>query len=308
MFTKQLVLREIDSCILSTKSSRKKTVGLPKLKSDIVKLTDLKKIKDVLVEAINEEAPTDLKPADNACKYWVNRHSSYTFRVFDKDTNTKKALQSLVDEYGVYFNSDLGNSKVYEKALPPTKPLMLGKTTAISKTTVTNMKQASRRGDKQIVFLGHGETTLNTHIQIPQGTSVHFYTYDQAFLRDVDVRAIACPEVWGRHKVPTVREVAGPGATIKEHYIGELDHQGLGGHIDNPAFLGGVMFNSIRTLSSLLVPNMGVVHFAACRAHPTDDMIAFNKGGGVNADSIEPQQRRDSVIENLMKVGGLPNH
>ena len=87
--------------------------------SDIVKLTDLKKIKDVLVEAINEEAPTDLKPADNTCKYWVNRHSSYTFRVFEKDTNTKKALQSLVDEYGVYFNSDLGNSKVYEKALPP---------------------------------------------------------------------------------------------------------------------------------------------------------------------------------------------
>ena len=79
---------------------------------------------------------------------------------------------------------------------------------------------------------------------------------------------------FGRHKVPTVREVAGPGMTIKEHYIGELDHQGLGGHIDNPAFLG-VMFTGIRSLSSLLVPNMGVVHFAACRAHPTDDMIAL---------------------------------
>jgi hypothetical protein len=214
-----------------------------------------------------------------------------------KKTSTRKRLDEIIAEYLV--------------ALKPRPPVILQINTVIDNQVITRMKNASRRADHEIVILGHGETTLgiSNRITIPIGTTVKFYTPDQAFLRDVDVRAIAAPEVWGRYQRPQVQQIAGPGAVIQEHKFGELDPTGIG-HKGPANQLGGTWLDihapRPRTLSSVLKPNMGTVHWAACRAHPTDDFIAFNAGHGVNELGPEPNPLSDAQIDRLARQGGKP--
>lgn len=297
---KQNIIKVIDSCILNTNSTRKKKSGLPKLKSEINNEDDLHNIIKLLIIATEEPAPVDPKAKDNSCTYWVNRHSNSFFRhcVKSKRTNTYLTLHNIIRSYAknnninsLYdiltksINVKVKSNNPDNEAAPLLRDqYIINNYIVMNNRIIRNMKSSSRRADQQIVLLGHGETTLNKKLKIPSGTSVHFYTNDQAFLRGVDVRAIAAPEVYGTEVIPGVREIAESGTTIMDHKIGELDHSGIG-HQGDPRELGGVWV-SLKSkpiyLSQLLIPNMGPVHWAACRAHPTNDEIAFSKGGGVN--------------------------
>ncbi|MCP4176292.1 MAG: hypothetical protein GY756_00830 [bacterium] len=301
MATQKTIIATIDKCISSTSSTRKKKVGLPKLKKDILKIPsqNMKQMILLLESAVLEPAPTGWKPRDDASKYWVNRHSQSMFRITSKKTSTRKVLEKIIVQY----------YKINVMEAPkPRKPVILGNNTPITPALIKRMKEASRRADHEIVLLGHGETTLQKKFKIPSGTTIKFYTPDQAFLRDVDVRAIAGPEIWGRNKRPQVQEMAGPGTDIMDHRIGELDAIGGG---TGPEQVGGTWMDikaKPRFLSSILKPNMGVVHFAACRAHPSDDMIAFNKGAGINEAGPEDRQLSEKATDRLAKEGGRPKY
>ncbi|MCU0574469.1 MAG: hypothetical protein MUC41_15960 [Syntrophobacteraceae bacterium] len=303
MITRQKIIAVINQCIIETKSQRKKNVGLPRLRTEILQIQglDIEAMIRLLETAVSEPEPTGKNPPDSASRYWVNRHSWSVFRGGASKTSTRKKLEEIIADYR-------GLHPLVAPA--PRKPLILQTTTVIDERVITRMKSASRRADHEIVLLGHGETTLGPGNQttIPDGTTVVFYTPDQAFLRNVDVRAIAVPEVWGRHQRPKVQEIAGPGAVIQDHRIGELDPSGIG-HTAPAEQLGGTwmaLTATPRKLSSILKPNMGNVHWAACRAHPTDDMIAFNAGEGQNEPGPEPNPLTDVQIDRLARQGGRP--
>ncbi len=190
---------------------------------------------------------------------------------------------------------------------------MLGTNTAINAAMIAQMRAASRRRDGEIVLLGHGECVPDKNFQVPVGTTVVFYTPPNAYLRGVDVRAIPAPEVWGLYQRPRVQETRGPGQTAQEHLIGELEPRGIG-HKGPPGQLGGTwmsMSASPRKLSTILQPNMGTVHYAACRCLPEAvadaDLIAFNAGEGQNEPGSEPLELTDEQLRVLAEKGGRPS-
>ncbi|OPY85484.1 MAG: hypothetical protein A4E72_01951 [Syntrophus sp. PtaU1.Bin208] len=302
MITQEEIIRGIDECIRKTSSTRKKTVGLPALKSDILKI-QRDKIGDMILlleSAVLEPGPVERKPPDNACKYWVNRHSWSLSRTSDKKTHSRIVLDNMIVSY--YKKNPLS-------APPPTSPCYIDHNVRITQVAIEKMRRASRRADGEICLLGHGETThAGNLITIPPGTWVKFYTPNLAFLRDVDTRAIAVPQVWGRHIRPKVQEVAGPGAKIWDHKWGQCHPDGMWGNVAERD-VGGTWIQDVakfRTLSSVLLPNMGNVHFVACRAHPNDDHIAFNAGHGLNQAGPEERDLKEEAVNRLAKHGGAP--
>jgi hypothetical protein len=154
--------------------------------------------------------------------------------------------------------------------------------------------------------------------KVPLGTTVKFYTPPMAYLRDVDIRAIAAPEVWGRYERPKVHSTARTGSFIEEYQIGELSPVGIG-HTGPANQLGGTWMRLSarpRKLSTILKPQMGTVHFAACRCLPESndnnpesryyDEISFAAGEGGTEPGPEPFELSKAQIEVLARQGGLP--
>ena len=78
--TQQTIIQAIDKCIAETESSRKKTVGLPRLRAEIQQIPagDIRAMIGLLLTACAEPEPRGMNPPDNASKYWANRHSAWT--------------------------------------------------------------------------------------------------------------------------------------------------------------------------------------------------------------------------------------
>ena len=195
-------------------------------------------------------------------------------------------------------------------------PVVLDTNTVIDKNMIARMRAASRRRDGEIVLLAHGETRPNKTFIVPIGTTVKFYVPKHAFFRDIDVRAIAAPEVWGLHKKPRAMQIVHSGQTVDEHLMGELDAQGLG---RTPAGqLGGTWIKrpNLRKLSTTLHPYMGTVHFAACRSLPDNPAWdafkigwdALDDAGGAQTDpGSEPLDLTDEQLRVIAEKGGRPS-
>jgi len=300
--TKVSILAAIDKCIRETRSTRKQMVGLPLLKKEMMNALDLRDCIRLLLIACREPEPKGASPPNTASKYWVNRHSG---RWSSGKTSTRKCFEAIIQEYRQQF----------PEALRPRMPVVLDKNTVINPAMIAQMRAASRRRDGEIVLLGHGETVPNKTFIVPIGTTVKFYVPKHAFLRDIDVRAIAAPEVWGLHEKPSAMQIVHSGQTADEHLIGELDAQGLG---CIPAQLGATWIKMpyTRGLSTILQPYMGTVHFAACRSLPDNPawdpidigMKALDDAGGIQNDpGSEPLELTDEQLRVLAEKGGRPS-
>jgi len=296
--TKVSILAAIDKCIRETRSTRKQMVGLPLLKKEMMNALDLRDCIRLLLIACREPEPKGASPPNTASKYWVNRHSG---RWSSGKTSTRKCFEAIIQEYRQQF----------PEATRPRMPVVLDKNTVINPAMVAQMRAASRRRDGEIVLLAHGETVPNKTFIVPIGTTVKFYVPKHAFLRGIDVRAIAAPEVWGLHERPRAMEIVHSGQTADEHLMGELDAQGLG---RTPAGqLGGTWIKRpyLRKLSTTLQPYMGTVHYAACRCLPESvpgaDDIAFHAGECQNDPGSEPLELTDEQLRVLAEKGGRPS-
>ncbi len=300
--TRERIIATIDECIAHTNSHRKKTLGLPRLRAEILRIPalDIREMIGLLLTACAEPAPSGRNPPDNASKYWVNRHAWTIVSGLGK-TSTRVRLEEIVAEYRNHTTP----------APPPKIPVYLDTATAIDATMIAQMKFASRRADGQIVLLGHGECVVGEWFKVPPGTTVKLYTPPMAYLRDVDIRAIAAPEVWGRYMRPRALETKWTGAWLEEYRIGQLDPSGIG-HRGPANQLGGTWMRMSavpRKLSTIIQPNMETVHYAACRclpASPLNNDIAFKAGEGQNEPGPEPLPLSDVQIEVLARRGGVP--
>ena len=308
--TQQTIIQAIDKCIAETESSRKKTVGLPRLRAEIQQIPagDIRAMIGLLLTACAEPEPRGMNPPDNASKYWANRHSAWTVVTGWGKTKTRVRLDAIITEYRSHTTP----------APPPREPVYLETGTTIDATKITRMKAASRRADGEIVLLGHGEQVVGEWFKVPLGTTVKFYTPPMAYLRGVDIRAIAAPEVWGRYERPKVHGTGRTGSYIEEYQIGELSPVGIG-HTGPANQLGGTWMRLSarpRKLSTILKSQMGTVHFAACRCLPASDdnnpesrfydVISFAAGEGRTEPGPEPSELSKAQIEVLARQGGLP--
>lgn len=301
--TQQEIIATIDKCVTQTKSHRKKTVGLPRLRAEILQIPalDIRAMIGLLLDACAEPEPRGKNPPDNASKYWVNRHAWTIVSGLGK-TSTRVRFDAIIAEY----------RRQTPAAPPPRQPVYLETNTPIDAAMIMRMKSASRRADGEIVLCGHGEIVVGPRFPVPLGTTVKFYTPRNAFLRGVDVRAIVAPEVWGRYQRPRALETALAGAQSDDYLIGELAPIGWG-HKGPANQLGGtwMRLNAVpRKLSTILKPRMGTVHYAACRCLPESvpnaDDIAFLAGEGQNESGPEPRELSDAQLEVLARKGGWP--
>ena len=140
--TQQTIIQEIDRCIAETESSRKKTVGLPRLRAEILQIPagDIRAMIGLLLTACAEPEPRGMKPPDGASRYWVNRHSAWTVVTGHGKTKTRVRLDAIITEY---------RSQTTPAPLPK-EPLYLETGTTIDATKIARMKAASRRADAKL--------------------------------------------------------------------------------------------------------------------------------------------------------------
>ncbi|WP_143615417.1 RHS repeat-associated core domain-containing protein, partial [Streptomyces sparsogenes] len=121
---------------------------------------------------------------------------------------------------------------------------------------------ADERPDGEEVIAGHGVIAAGdgTPARVPEGTSVVMYSYHGEPLYEMDLRAI----IAGRPHME-VKEVYGPGELLPDYELHPPDGLELQG---SPIITEK---NPVR-LSFMLDPNMGRVHWAACRSvHPMEE-------------------------------------
>ncbi|WP_264349439.1 putative T7SS-secreted protein [Streptomyces milbemycinicus] len=121
---------------------------------------------------------------------------------------------------------------------------------------------ADARPDGEEVIAGHGVIAAGdgTPVRVPEGTSVVMYSRHGEPIYEMDVRAI----IAGRPHME-VKEVYGPGEVLPDYELHPPDGLELQG---NPIITEK---NPVR-LSFMLDPNMGRVHWAACRSvHPLEE-------------------------------------
>ncbi|TDC73500.1 putative adhesin [Streptomyces hainanensis] len=105
---------------------------------------------------------------------------------------------------------------------------------------------------EEIVFYGHGGVETNYSVfTVPEGTSVHFYSrHGEVIYNDLGLRIVMAN--------PAPVRVWGPGSQIPDYILFPPGNLPV---IGNPR----IVAEPVR-LSSLLQPNMGNVHWSACRS------------------------------------------
>ncbi len=119
---------------------------------------------------------------------------------------------------------------------------------------------AGGREDGETVFAGHGYLEMNAgDVTVPPGTTISFYVEDGARIPGVNGLTIEKGVYPGK-----AVEVYGPGDTIPNYTLGPPEPRGPGGFT---VYENSTTVAERTRIADLLKPDMGNVHWAACREY-----------------------------------------